>query len=233
MTVNIWSDVRCPFCYIGKRKFEMALEDFEHKDDVTVQWHSFQLDPDIKTNTEINPVEYFSTIKGIPKKQATAMMENVANIAKEVGLEFNMDKQVVANSFKAHKLIQLAKRQGADNDLEEKLFKAHFEEGKNIDDDNVLLEVGTDIGLSEEQVKNAISSTTFDKQVKQDEMQAQSMGVRGVPFFVFNNKYAVSGAQAPETFLEVLNESWKEYEKENPSLIVTEGASCSTDGNCD
>lgn len=232
MTVNIWSDVRCPFCYIGKRKFEMALEDFEHKDQVSVQWHSFQLDPDMETNTKINPVEYFSRIKGIPARQAKEMMENVANIASEVGLQFNMDKQIVANSLKAHKLIQLAKRQGADNDLEEKLFKAHFEEGKNIDDEEVLLEAGVGIGLNQDQVKNAIGSAAFDKQVKQDEMQAQAMGVRGVPFFVFNNKYAVSGAQSPHTFLEVLNESWKEYEKENASLIITEGASCSADGSC-
>ena len=232
MNINIWSDVRCPFCYIGKRKFEMALEKFNHKDKVKVTWKSFELDPNLKTNTEISSIDHFSSVKGIPKDQAIEMQQNVANIAKEVGLNFNSQKTVVANSFNAHRLIQLAKTKGLGNEIEEALFIAYFVEGRNIDDKEVLIKTGVAIGLDESVVKNLFTSDDFAKEVKQDEMDAQSLGINGVPFFVLNNKYAVSGAQSPETFLDVLEQTWEEFEKENPSLIITEGASCSTDGNC-
>lgn len=232
MKVNIWSDVRCPFCYIGKRKFEMALEKFPHKDEVEVTWHSFQLDPDLVTKTDVNAVDYISEIKDIPRKQAIEMHHHVTQVAKEAGLNFNFDKAVVANSFKAHRLIQLAKTHGLGNEAEEELFKAHFVEGKNIDDNEILTQTGIAIGLDEKEVQEMLSSDAFSVEVKQDEMQARSIGVSGVPFFVLNNKYAVSGAQSPDTFLEVLEQTWKEFEKENKPLITTEGETCSVDGSC-
>ena len=232
MTIKIWSDVRCPFCYIGKRKFEKALDKFAHKDDVTISWHSFELDPTLQTNTDINSLQYFSEIKGIPVSQAKQMQQQVANIAKEVGIEFNNDKAVVANSFNAHRLIQLAKSKGHGNEIEEELFKAHFTEGKNIDDIEELVQTGISIGLDEKEVREMLASDAFSKEVKQDEMQAQSLGIRGVPFFIFNNKYAVSGAQSPDTFLEVLEQTWEEFEKENQPVIISEGENCSVDGTC-
>ena len=232
MDINIWSDVRCPFCYIGKRKFEKALEKFPHKDKVKVIWKSFELDPALETNTELSAIEHLSRIKGMSKTQAEGMQQNVANIAKEIGLDFNSQKMIVANSFNAHRLIQLGKAKGLGNEIEEALFKAHFVEGKNIDDNETLIKTGVSIGLEESDVKGIFTSEAYTKEVKQDEMEAQSIGVNGVPFFVLNNKYAVSGAQSPETFLEVLEETWKEFEKENPQLIITEGQSCSTEGNC-
>mgnify|MGYP001555655770 FL=1 len=232
MDIKIWSDVRCPFCYIGKRKFEMALEKFPHKDKVKVEWQSFELDSNLKTNTAVSAIDHLSEAKGISKAQAEGMQEHVANIAKEVGLDFNSKNTVVANSFKAHRLIQLAKAKGLGNEVEEALFKTYFVEGKNIDDKETLLKIGTSIGLDEGDVKAIFSSDAFVKEVRQDEKQAQSIGINGVPFFVLNNKYAVSGAQSPETFLDVLEQTWEEFEKENPSLIIAEGESCSTDGNC-
>ena len=230
MKVDIWSDVRCPFCYIGKRKFEMALEKFPHKDDVKVEWHSFQLDPNLKTTTEVNAIDHISEIKGISHEQAVQMHRNVTSVAKEVGLDFDFDKAIVANSFNAHRLIQLAKTHGLGNEIEEQLFKAHFIEGKNIDDNEVLIQTGISAGLNEKEVREVLSSDAFAKEVKQDERQAQSIGVRGVPFFVLNDKYAVSGAQSPETFLEVLEQTWEEFEKEKKTLITVEGESCSADG---
>ena len=221
MEINIWSDVRCPFCYIGKRKFEMALEKFPHKDKVNVIWKSFELDPNLTTNTKVSATEHLSSAKGISKSQAEGMQEQVANIAKEVGLGFNSEKTIVANSFNAHRLIQLAKTKGLGNEVEEALFKAYFINGKNIDDKETLTETGVSIGLPETEVKEIFTSDAFAKEVKQDEMQAQSIGINGVPFFVLNNKYAVSGAQSPETFLEVMEQTWKEFEKENPALIIT------------
>ena len=232
MDINIWSDVRCPFCYIGKRKFEMALEKFPHNDQVKVVWKSFELDPGLKTNTRVNALEHLSKVKGISREQAEGMQEHVANVAKEVGLQFNSETMIVANSFNAHRLIQLAKTCGLGNELEEALFIAQFIEGKNIDDKETLIETGISVGLNEDDLDEIFSSDHFSKEVKQDEMDAQTLGISGVPFFVLNNKYAVSGAQSPETFLNVLEQSWKEFEKENPSLIITEGQSCSIEGNC-
>ena len=232
MKVDIWSDVRCPFCYIGKRKFENALEKFPHKNDVEVNWHSFELDPSLETNTEVSAIEHISEIKGISKVQAEGMHEHVINVAKEVGLDFDFKKSVVANSFNAHRLIQFAKTKGLGNEIEEQLFKAHFTEGKNIDDKETLVQTGMATGLHENEIREMLASDAFAKEVNQDEMQAQSIGVRGVPFFVLNDKYAVSGAQSPDTFLEVLNQTWIEFEEENKPLIVTEGESCTVDGTC-
>ena len=232
MKVDIWSDVRCPFCYIGKRKFEKALEKFSHKNEIEVDWHSFELDPTLKTNPEVNAVEHIAEIKGISKAQAEGMHAHVTNVAKEINLDFNFEKNVVANSFNAHRLIQLAKTKGLANEAEEALFKAHFTEGKNIDDEETLIQTGISIGLDENEVKEIFSSDAFAEEVKRDEMQAQSFGIRGVPFFILDDKYAVSGAQSPDVFSQALNQAWTEFEKEKQPLIITEGESCSADGNC-
>lgn len=232
MNINIWSDVRCPFCYIGKRKFEMALDKFKHKDKVKVNWRSFQLDPNMKTRTDVHAIDYIAEIKGISREQAKEMHQYVTQAAKEVGLDFNFDQSIMANSYHAHRLIQFAKTHGLGNDIEEQLFKAHFIEGKNIDDNDTLVQIGVAVGLDEKGVREVLASDEFSKEVKQDEMQAQSIGVRGVPFFVMNDKYAVSGAQSPDTFLEVLEQTWKEFENEKQTLVNIPGQSCSIDGTC-
>lgn len=210
MTVDIWSDIRCPFCYIGKRKFEQALQQFENKEDVEVTWHSFQLDPDLKTQPEVDVIDYFTKAKGISREQADQMFNRAKEMAAETGLEFNMDSLVVANSFRSHQLLQFAKSKGLGDEIKEALFKAHFTEGKNIDDRQSLIEITTSIGLDKKETEDVLDSERFAYEVKQDEMEAKNIGVQGVPFFVFNNKYAVSGAQAPETFLEVLEKSREE-----------------------
>ena len=233
MKVDIWSDVRCPFCYIGKRKFEKALENFSHKNEIEVNWHSFELDPNLVTNPDVNAVAHIAEIKGISKEQAEGMHSHVMQVANEVGLDFNFGKNVVANSFNAHRLIQLAKTKALASEAEEALFKAHFTEGKNIDDEETLVQTGVSIGLDENEVKKIFSSDAFAEEVKRDEMQAQYFGIRGVPFFILNNKYAVSGAQSPEVFSQALSLAWTEFQKEQPSLIITEGESCSADGNCE
>lgn len=233
MKVNIWSDVRCPFCYIGKRKFELALEKFPQKGQVEIIWRSFELDPSLETEQSVNIYDYFSAQKGISKAQAKQMFNNVTEIAAEVGLNFNLDQSVVANSFNAHRLIQLAKSKGLGNEAEEALFKIHFVEGKNIDHSETLLQTGLSIGLQEQEIKELLESGSFEQEVKQDESVARAIGVTGVPFFVFNDQYAVSGAQSPETFLEVLEKSWLEYEAADKPLTVIDGPGCSTEGTCD
>ncbi|MEO5649291.1 MAG: DsbA family oxidoreductase [Ginsengibacter sp.] len=232
MEVKIWSDVRCPFCYIGKRKFEMALDKFSHKDKVKVTWHSFELDPSLETNPGINSIEHISRVKGISKQEGLEMHKHVISVAEEVGLNFDFEKSVVANSFNAHRLIQFAKSQEKGNEVEEELFKAHFTDGKNIDDKETLAQIGITIGLDEKSVKEVLDSNAFADEVKNDEQQAQLLGVRGVPFFVLNNKYGISGAQSSDTFLDALEQTWEEIKKEKQPLIITEGESCFADGNC-
>ena len=210
MNIDIWSDVRCPFCYIGKRNFEAALEKFPHKDEVNVNWHSFQLDPNLKTQPETSTLDYFVQEKNISREEAKEMFSNVEKMAGEIGLEMDPNSSVVANSFKAHLLIQLAKQNGKADEIEEELFKAHFSEGKNIDDEQTLLGIAVSAGLDREEAQEALNSEEYAYAVKQDEMQAQQIGVRGVPFFVFENKYGVSGAQPSETFLEVFEKAWSE-----------------------
>lgn len=210
INVDIWSDVRCPFCYIGKHKFEQALEKFEHKKEVAVTWHSFELDPGLETKPEMSTIDYFVETKGVSEEQAKQMLAGAKNMGNQTGLTMDLENTVLANSFKAHQLIQLARSKGMANEMEEALFKANFAEVQNIDDEEVLVSVGTDIGLSEKECRDALSSKEFAEAVRQDEKQAQQIGIQGVPFFVFNNKYGVSGAQSPETFLDVLQKVQKE-----------------------
>lgn len=233
MIINIWSDVRCPFCYIGKRKFEAALEKFPQKDQVEVVWKSFQLDPTLKTRTDINTIDYFVEAKGVTREQAKQMLGGATQMAKDVGLEFDLEGSVLANSFNAHRLIQMAKSKGLGDEIEEALFKAHFEEQKNIDNHNTLVKIGTSIGMDYEEVKEKLASDAFEYEVKQDEIEARNLGVQGVPFFVIDNKYGISGAQSSDIFLQTLEKSWEEFQQKTPALEVIEGDSCSTDGTCD
>lgn len=233
MEVAIWSDVRCPFCYIGKHKFEKALEKFANNQKVEVVWHSFELDPNLQTDPRKNTLDHLAESKGISRKQAEEMTQYATRAAQEVGLELDFEKAVVANSFRAHKLIQLAKTKNLANEVEEALFKAHFSEGKNIDDEGELLQIGLSVGIDGNDVEKAFDSADFAFKVRQDQAMAQTMGIRGVPYFVFNNKYAVSGAQPTEVFLEVLEKSWSEFKQGNKIVEVNVGDSCSTDGTCD
>ncbi len=210
MKIEIWSDVMCPFCYIGKRKFEAALEQFENKANVEVVWKSFQLNPNMKTDSGKSITEYLAEIKGWSIKQAQEMNAHVTNMAKEVGLHYDFDKAIVANSFDAHRLIQLAKKHGKGDEAEEHLFKAYFTEGKNTDDHSTLIEIGISIGLNEIEVKQVLASDQFADDVNKDILEAQQIGVRGVPFFVVDRKYGVSGAQPSEIFLETLTKAWAE-----------------------
>ncbi|WP_256007230.1 DsbA family oxidoreductase [Pedobacter deserti] len=201
MKVDIWSDVRCPFCYIGKRKFEAALAQFPYKEEVEVEWHSFELDPNAETVPGVSSAEYLADKYGRPLEWAQQMQESVTATAAEVGLDFKLDISVVANSFDAHRLIQLAKTEGLADAVEEKLFEAHFTYGKDISEHSVLTELGVAAGLGKLSVETMLAGSDFTNEVRRDEQIAQQIGIRGVPFFIFNQKLSVSGAQPPETFL--------------------------------
>ncbi|MES2566483.1 MAG: DsbA family oxidoreductase [Bacteroidota bacterium] len=210
MNVEIWSDVMCPFCYIGKRKFEKALLKFSHRDKINIVWKSFQLDPDSVTDPELNTIDHLAKRKGWSKQQAAETTAHVTEIAKQVGLDFHFEKAVVANSFDAHRLSHLAKKYGKQNELEEKLFSAYFTEGKNTGDINTLIQIGLETGMNETEIMEVLTGETYSAEVRNDIKESQEIGVRGVPFFVFDRKYAVSGAQEPETFLATLNQAFEE-----------------------
>ena len=234
MKINIWSDVRCPFCFVGKKKFEKALEKFPHSEKLEITWHSFQLDPQLITQPDVNPYEYFAKAKGITIERAKAMHEGAAMAGKEAGIDFNFDDSKVANSYKAHLLIQLSKTKNLANEMEEALFEAQFLDGKNIDDNDTLIQLAKSIGIAEDEAKNALKSDELGYLVKQDMQLASQLGINAVPFFVINDKYGISGAQQPELFLEALEKTWEEFSSGDKGLqLINSGEYCDIDGNCD
>ncbi len=234
MKIDIWSDIRCPFCYIGKRKLEAGLAEFEHKDKVELVWHSFELDPSMKNQPGRNVYDYLAEVKGQTRQWSEQMHKQVTETAKQAGLTFNFDQSVIANSFDAHRLIQLAKTKSLGDVAEEELFKAYFTDGKNIADHNTLVQLGVEIGLDKAIIEQMLATEAFAAEVKNDEAVAQSIGIRGVPFFVFNEQYSISGAQPTDAFIQTLQASWQEFETKNKTdtIILSEDNACSVDGTC-
>jgi len=220
MKVEIWSDIMCPFCYIGKRRFENALKDFPHSSKIEIEWKSFLLNPAIRTDPGKNINQYLSETKGWSLEQAKQANNYVTKIAKEVGLHYDFNKVVVANTLDAHRLIQLAKANNKSDEIVERLFKAYFIEGKNIAHHDTLLLLGTEAGLPVDAIKKMLISNEYVDNVEKDVNDAHLMGVRGVPYFVFNDQYAISGAQRVETFLDALNRAWHEWESAKPELKI-------------
>ncbi len=212
MKIEIWSDVVCPFCYMGKRKFELALEQFSGKEDVEVMWHSFQLDPAAKKLEGKDIHDYLAAKYGRTRDWAKEKNDEVAARAKEVGLEYNFDKAIPVNTFDAHRLIHLAAAHGLQGEAEQRLFAAYFTEGKDISDPDTLAELGAGIGLDRDEVRRTVESSDYADAVRGDIEEAGELGIHTVPFFVFNRKYAISGAQPSHLFLETLKKVSDEEE---------------------
>lgn|SRR5574343_295277 len=211
MKVEIWSDIMCPFCYIGKRHFESALHQFAHAENVQLEWKSFQLDPTIpKMDERVDVYQYLADKKGMSLEQSKSLHQNVIQMAKNAGLDYNFDIAVVGNSKDAHRLIQFAKTRGLGDQAEEALFKAYFTEGRNMANLNDLAEIGVSIGLDSVELTSILESDAFAYEMMQDIQEAQNIGVQGVPFFVFDRKYAISGAQPVEAFLQTLEKVYSE-----------------------
>ncbi|WP_400193291.1 DsbA family oxidoreductase [Hymenobacter sp. B81] len=229
MKVEIWSDIVCPFCFIGKRRFENALQQFAHRPDVEIVWRSFELDPQARTQPGASLYQLLATKYGRPVEWAREMSANMTQSAAELGLRFDFDRAVPANTFRAHRLVHLAAQHGRQDAAKERLFRAYLEEGRNVDDAATLTAIGTELGLPEAEVARTLETDAFAQEVRHDEYQARQIGVRGVPYFVFDDKYAVSGAQPTELFLEVLEKVWAER---NPLVTLgTDGAACGLDGS--
>lgn len=208
MKVEIWSDVMCPFCYIGKRRFENALQNFEYSDEVKVIWRSFQLNPNMETDPDTNINEYLAETKGWSLEQAQQMNQRVTNMAADEGLEYNMDQAVIANSYDAHRLVQFAKDRGKGDEMEEALFKAYFTDGKNTADHNILIVLAESIGIDPTEAESILQSNKYDNAVDHDIAMAKNINITGVPFFLFDRKFAISGAQETKAFLKALKQTW-------------------------
>lgn len=236
MKVEIWSDVVCPWCYIGKRRFELALDQFEHKSKIEIEWKSFQLDPTMETNTSISVYQYLADKKGITLDHAQQMGDQVTSVASELGLEYNIENAIPVNTLKAHEVLHFAKDYNKQDELKELLLKAYFIESKNLDDEITLIDIAKNVQLDTQLLKKALDNRTYAKAVQDDIVLGKEFGLQGVPFFVFNRKYGISGAQEVKAFQETLNESFNDWyqEKSNEKLQMKEGKACSTDGgNCD
>ncbi len=210
--VEIWSDIQCPFCYIGKRQFEAALETFEEKDRVEVTWRSYQLDPGLKAQPGESIYAYLARRKGMSLDQSKQMHDRVAQSAASVGLNYQFDKMVVANSHASHRLIQAAKAQGKGAAAEEALFQAYFLEGKDLGDRAQLMALGLSIGLTPEATAEALDDPQglWGRKVDDEASEAMALGSTGVPFFVFQRQYAVTGAQGMPAFQKVLEKVARE-----------------------
>jgi predicted DsbA family dithiol-disulfide isomerase len=232
MKVEIWSDVVCPFCYIGKRKFENALAQFVPRGEVQVEWKSFQLTPDFVPTPGESIHASLAKKKGVPEAEGRRMNDYMTQAAKEVGLDYQFDKAIPANTFLAHQLIHFAAHNGQQGAMKERLFAAYYLEGQNLNDADTLVKLATEIGLDADAARQALAAGTYANEVRRDEYEAQQIGVRGVPFFVFEDKYAVSGAQPSEVFAEVLDKVWEEAHPKTQPVLLTDGPACGPDG-CD
>lgn len=212
MKVEIWSDIACPWCYVGKRRFERALEQFEHARDVEVVWRSFELDPHApRTHTESQD-ELLAKKYGMPVEKARAMNERMTAEARKEGLDFHLDRVRVGNTFDAHRLVHLAAESGRADAMKERLMRAYFTEGEAVGDPATLVRLGIDVGLDEAKVREVVNGSAHAKDVRADEERARAFGISGVPFFAIDERYGVSGAQPSEVLLDALRQAYEEAE---------------------
>jgi predicted DsbA family dithiol-disulfide isomerase len=210
MRVEIWSDVVCPWCYIGKRRFESALGRFEHRDAVEVEFRSFELNPSAPANEGTNLDEVLARKYGFSVEQARALNTRVVNAAAGEGLHYRLDIAKHGNTLDAHRLIHLAATEGRQAAMKERLLAAYFTEGKAISDRDTLVELATEVGIEDERARAVLDSDEFVDAVHGDEREAMELGINGVPFFVINRRYGVSGAQPPDVLLDALETAWNE-----------------------
>ncbi len=231
MNIEMWSDIACPFCYIGKRRLELALTSFPHRDKVKVIYRSFELDPNAPRDIELDVYDILSKKYGTSREQAISMSAGVAEQARSVGLTFNFDTMVLTNTFDAHRLIHHAGKQGLAGEMKERLLYAYFTESRHLGDHETLATLAEETGLDRSDVLRMLKEGDYTEVVRADEQEAERLRIRGVPYFVVNRKYAISGAQPVEAFAGALEQIWAE---EQPLTVLREGGSgCTPDGACD
>lgn len=236
LQIQIWSDIACPWCYVGKRRFERALQTFGHAEDVEIVWRAFELDP--RAPRAPQPQHYADRLAakyGRTRAQAQQMIDRMVDTARADGIEMDFEHIQPSNTFDAHRVLHLALDRGKQDALKERLFRAYLCEGRSMSDPDALRGLATEIGLDEDEVSAVLATDQYAREVRADEEQAHALGIHGVPFFVLANRYAVEGAQPAELMLSALERSWSEL-PERPQVIradvagVPEGAVCGPDG---
>jgi len=227
MKVEIWSDIACPFCYIGKRRFEKALSKFEHRGQVEIKWRSFELNADIPRGKTTSTLEFLTAHKGISAAQAKAMFKQVTETAAKDGLIFNFDRGLHGNTFDGHRLVHFATECGCGDAMKERLFSGYFERGESVADTETLISMASDVGLDAAKTREMLQSNNFSADVRKDEAKAREIGIRGVPFFLISEKHQISGIETPETILRLLNKAWNSSKDTSSS---TAGVVCGEDG---
>jgi predicted DsbA family dithiol-disulfide isomerase len=210
MNIEIWSDVVCPWCYIGKRRLESALKRFPHRDEVEILWRSFELDADAPRNFDGTADERIAKKYGMSLAQAATSHERVTTLAAKEGLEYHFEYSQYGNTFDAHRLIHFAKTKGLQGEMKERLMKAYFTEGEAISDIDTLVKLAVELGMNSDEVRAVLEGDSYASEVRADEELAIKFGIQGVPFFVINRKYGISGAQPVEAFLETLERAREE-----------------------
>jgi predicted DsbA family dithiol-disulfide isomerase len=234
MKVEIWSDVVCPWCYIGKRRFEAALAEFPHRDRVEVEWKAFELDPTTESapaGTVVGPRDQAVRLAakyGTDVEGAQRMVDNVVAQAAADGLEYRLDRAIPANTVDAHQVIHLAGLRGVQDAVKERLLRAYFTEGEAVGDRDTLVRLAAEAGLDADEVRGALDGDRYLGAVRADQAEAQTLGIRGVPFFVVDRKYGAAGAQPAELLLQILERAWADA---HPLITVPAAEGC-TDDSC-
>jgi len=232
MKIEIWSDFACPFCYIGKKRFEQAFNEFKHKDEIEVIYKAYQLNPNAPKVMEGNAYESFAKGHGTTPALAKQKFEMFTQNAKTVGLEYRYDIIQMTNTFDAHRLAKWANQFGKEDAITNRLMKAYFTDGLNIADHQTLATLASEVGLNGTLVLDILASEQYKEQVVNEQQESRQIGVQGVPFFVLNRKYGISGAQQKEYFTQALNQIWQEEKPLDTLDGADEEAACDDHGEC-
>jgi predicted DsbA family dithiol-disulfide isomerase len=227
MRIEIWSDVVCPWCYVGKRHLEQALDRFPHRESVEIVWKAYELDPHAPPERTGSYVERIARKYGLSEPQARASIERIVRAGDDAGIDFRFDDLRGGNTFDAHRLLHLAGSLGVQDELKERLLFATFTEGHPIGDRETLVKLAGDVGITEPDARRVLEGDELAREVREDEAEAAQLGATGVPFFVVDRRFGVSGAQPPETLLHVLERAWSDA---NPIEIIGDAdAACEGD----
>jgi predicted DsbA family dithiol-disulfide isomerase len=228
MQVEIWSDIACPWCYVGKRRFEAALEQFEHRDDVQVSWRSFELDPEAPREREGERATHLADKYGTSVEQAREMERQMTEAAAAEGLDFRFDIARSGVTFDAHRILHLAEAHGLQDDMKERLLHAYFSEGELMGDHETLVRLATEVGLPEAEVRETLAGDRYAAEVRADERTAGQFGISAVPTFVIDRSIGASGAHPPEALLDLLRQGW--CARPRAPTVAAGGESCGVDG---
>ena len=230
LRVDVWSDIACPWCYVGKRRLERALKEFPHTEDVEVVWHAFELDPAApkERDPSVSHAERIAKKYGMTTEQARRNSERLCETARGEGLAFDFEHIRSGNTFDAHRLVHFARERGLQDQVKERLLRAYLEQGALMSDHGTLVRLAAEVGLDETEAADVLASEQYAEAVRADEAQAHELGINGVPCFVLDGRFAVSGAQSPQILLSALHQAWSE--REPSAAELPEGAVCGPDG---